>query len=253
MGESTKTKFRASYFPFTEPSVEVDAECNVCKGAGCPACKGAGQYEILGAGMIHPRVLELNGIETEEFVVSNGTPCDNYYEVLDALTINPVVVKTIIRYMNAKFETERNDSGKITFETSMLYEYLKKLESEEFKKSGLSLFDLAMLLKVSSPAAEFDKKVGKDIMKEALAFVYDYMKTIVLGDDLDWVYGNFVYEQAMLFDKNVDWYYDNWKDNFSGYVDDLLQIAANDIENKKLKGLHQKMQDMREKARKRRE
>ena len=197
--------------------------------------------------------LDLNGIETEEFVVSNGTPCDNYYEVLDALTINPVVVKTIIRYMNAKFETERNDSGKITFETSMLYEYLKKLESEEFKKSGLSLFDLAMLLKVSSPAAEFDKKVGKDIMKEALAFVYDYMKTIVLGDDLDWVYGNFVYEQAMLFDKNVDWYYDNWKDNFSGYVDDLLQIAANDIENKKLKGLHQKMQDMREKARKRRE
>ena len=120
----------------------------------------------------------------------------------------------------------------------MLYEYLKKLESEEFKKSGLSLFDLAMLLKVSSPAAEFDKKVGKDIMKEALAFVYDYMKTIVLGDDLDWVYGNFVYEQAMLFDKNVDWYYDNWKDNFSGYVDDLLQIAANDIENKKINKQH---------------
>ena len=63
LGESTKTKFRASYFPFTEPSVEVDAECNICKGKGCPACNGAGQYEILGAGMIHPHVLEMNGID----------------------------------------------------------------------------------------------------------------------------------------------------------------------------------------------
>lgn len=67
LGEDTKTKFRASFFPFTEPSVEVDAECNVCKGKGCPACKGAGQYEILGAGMIHPRVLELNGIDPNEY------------------------------------------------------------------------------------------------------------------------------------------------------------------------------------------
>ncbi len=65
LGESTKTKFRASYFPFTEPSVEVDAECNICKGKGCPACNGAGQYEILGAGMIHPHVLEMNGIDPE--------------------------------------------------------------------------------------------------------------------------------------------------------------------------------------------
>lgn len=67
LGESTKTRFRASFFPFTEPSVEVDAECNVCKGAGCSACKGAGCYEILGAGMIHPHVLELNGIDPNEY------------------------------------------------------------------------------------------------------------------------------------------------------------------------------------------
>lgn len=67
LGESTKTKFRASFFPFTEPSVEVDAECNVCKGKGCPACKGTGQYEILGAGMIHPHVLEMNGIDPNEY------------------------------------------------------------------------------------------------------------------------------------------------------------------------------------------
>ncbi len=67
LGDATKIKFRASYFPFTEPSVEVDAECNVCKGKGCAACNGNGQYEILGAGMIHPHVLELNGIDPNEF------------------------------------------------------------------------------------------------------------------------------------------------------------------------------------------
>ena len=67
LGEGTKTRFRASYFPFTEPSVEVDAVCNVCNGKGCPACKYAGGYEILGAGMIHPKVLELNGINSNEY------------------------------------------------------------------------------------------------------------------------------------------------------------------------------------------
>ena len=197
--------------------------------------------------------LQLNGIETEEFVVSNGTPCDHYYEVLDALVINPVVVNTITDYMNKRFDMERNNAGKITFETSLLYRHLAKLKSDEFKKDGLTLFDLALLLKVSTPAAEFDKKVGKDIMKEALSFVYDYMKTIVLGDDLDWVYGSFVYEQAQLFDQNVDWYFENWKDNFSDYVDDLMQIASNEIENRGLSDLYEKIQIMIEDSRMRRE
>ena len=197
--------------------------------------------------------LQLNGVETEEFVVSNGTPCDHYYEVLDALIINPVVVNTLVNYMNKKFDTERNNAGKITFETSLLYKHLSKLKSEEFKRDGLTLFDLALLLKVSTPAAEFDKKVGKDIVKEALALVYDYMKTIVLGDDLDWVYGNFVFAQVEKFDKNIDWYFENWRDNFSDYVDDLMQIASNEIENRGLDDLYEKIQTMIEDARTRRE
>ena len=146
--------------------------------------------------------------------------------------------------MNKKFDMERNNAGKITFETSILNKHLNKLKSEEFKKTGLSLFDLALLLKVSTPSAEFDKKVGKDILKEALAFVYDYMKTIILGDDLDWAYGNFVYAQAEMFEKNVDWYFENWKDSFSDYVDDLMQIAANELENKGIDKLCEKLQDM---------
>jgi len=59
-------RFRPSYFPFTEPSAEVDIGCVICKGAGCPVCKGTGWLEILGSGMIHPKVLENVGYDPEE-------------------------------------------------------------------------------------------------------------------------------------------------------------------------------------------
>ena len=57
-GSSTKTRFRPSYFPFTEPSAEVDVRCLVCGGSGCPACKRSGWIEIMGAGMVHPSVFK---------------------------------------------------------------------------------------------------------------------------------------------------------------------------------------------------
>ncbi|MDQ6719100.1 MAG: phenylalanine--tRNA ligase subunit alpha [Gemmatimonadota bacterium] len=63
----TKTRFRPSFFPFTEPSAEMDVECLICGGAGCPRCKGTGWMEILGSGMVHPRVLENAGIDSEKY------------------------------------------------------------------------------------------------------------------------------------------------------------------------------------------
>ena len=64
---AAKTRFRPSYFPFTEPSAEMDVECQLCKGAGCPVCKGTGWTEILGSGMVHPRVLESAGVDSEKY------------------------------------------------------------------------------------------------------------------------------------------------------------------------------------------
>ncbi|HMC54983.1 MAG TPA: phenylalanine--tRNA ligase subunit alpha [Gemmatimonadaceae bacterium] len=64
---STKTRFRPSYFPFTEPSAEMDVECQLCKGAGCPVCKQTGWTEILGSGMVHPSVLESAGVDPERY------------------------------------------------------------------------------------------------------------------------------------------------------------------------------------------
>ena len=66
-GEDTVTRFRPHHFPFTEPSCEMDVQCHKCGGRGCPTCKGEGWIEILGAGMVHPKVLEGCGIDTEVY------------------------------------------------------------------------------------------------------------------------------------------------------------------------------------------
>jgi phenylalanyl-tRNA synthetase alpha chain len=61
------TRFRPSFFPFTEPSAEMDVQCGICGGAGCAACKGTGWIEILGAGMVHPAVLDAAGFDSERY------------------------------------------------------------------------------------------------------------------------------------------------------------------------------------------
>jgi phenylalanyl-tRNA synthetase alpha chain len=66
-GEGIDTRFRPSFFPFTEPSAEVDVKCAACKGKGCRICKGTGWIEILGAGMVNPHVLEMCGIDPDEY------------------------------------------------------------------------------------------------------------------------------------------------------------------------------------------
>ncbi|MDO4595022.1 MAG: phenylalanine--tRNA ligase subunit alpha [Tissierellia bacterium] len=67
-GEEIKTRFRPHYFPFTEPSLEVDVTCPICKGKGCSACNNTGwSMELLGAGMVHPNVLENCGIDSEKY------------------------------------------------------------------------------------------------------------------------------------------------------------------------------------------
>jgi phenylalanyl-tRNA synthetase alpha chain len=66
-GDSVHTRIRPSYFPFTEPSAEMDVECFVCGGKGCAVCKGSGWLEVLGCGMVHPTVLENGGYDPSVF------------------------------------------------------------------------------------------------------------------------------------------------------------------------------------------
>jgi len=65
--ETLAVRFRPSYFPFTEPSAEVDIQCVKCAGEGCRVCSGTGWLEVMGCGMVHPRVLEMSGVDTERF------------------------------------------------------------------------------------------------------------------------------------------------------------------------------------------
>ena len=64
LGEGTQIRFRPHHFPYTEPSAEVDVSCFVCKGKGCRVCKNQGWIELLGCGMVHPKVLENCGIDS---------------------------------------------------------------------------------------------------------------------------------------------------------------------------------------------
>ncbi|WP_375168322.1 phenylalanine--tRNA ligase subunit alpha [Sneathia vaginalis] len=66
-GQERKVRFRPHFFPFTEPSAEMDVECGVCKGKGCRVCKNSGWLEILGSGMVNPKVLEAGGIDPKKY------------------------------------------------------------------------------------------------------------------------------------------------------------------------------------------
>ncbi|KYG32229.1 phenylalanine--tRNA ligase subunit alpha [Alkalihalobacillus trypoxylicola] len=66
-GADREIRLRPSFFPFTEPSVEVDVSCGICKGQGCRICKHTGWIEVLGAGMVHPRVLEMSGFDSSKY------------------------------------------------------------------------------------------------------------------------------------------------------------------------------------------
>jgi phenylalanyl-tRNA synthetase alpha chain len=66
-GPETRTRFRPSFFPFTEPSAEVDVSCTICGGSGCSTCKGTGWIEIMGAGMVDPAVFEAVGYDPERY------------------------------------------------------------------------------------------------------------------------------------------------------------------------------------------
>jgi phenylalanyl-tRNA synthetase alpha chain len=87
-GPQTAVRFRPSFFPFTEPSAEMDVGCGVCGGSGCPACKGTGWMEILGAGMVHPTVLSNCGLDPERYTgfafgMGPGRIAMNRYRISD--------------------------------------------------------------------------------------------------------------------------------------------------------------------------
>ena len=108
LGESTKVRFRPSYFPFTEPSVEVDVTCFKCKGKGCPLCKQTGWIEVLGAGMVHPNVLEMCGYDSKKYQgFAFGPGLDRFTMFKYAIPDIRTLYQNDIRFLS---EFDRKDS-----------------------------------------------------------------------------------------------------------------------------------------------
>ena len=101
LGDDTKLRFRPSYFPFTEPSYEVDVSCFKCKGKGCNLCKNTGWIELLGAGMVHTNVLKMNGYDPEKYTgFAFGTGLDRLAMFKYEITDMRLLYQNDVRFLN---------------------------------------------------------------------------------------------------------------------------------------------------------
>ena len=101
LGEASKLRFRPSYFPFTEPSYEVDVSCFKCGGKGCNLCKQTGWIEILGSGMVHPNVLEMNGYDPKKYSgFAFGTGLDRLAMFKYGITDIRLLYANDVRFLN---------------------------------------------------------------------------------------------------------------------------------------------------------
>ena len=101
LGENLKLRFRPSYFPFTEPSYEVDVSCFKCGGKGCNLCKQTGWIEVLGSGMVHPNVLKVNGYDPEKYTgFAFGTGLDRLAMFKYGITDIRLLYQNDVRFLN---------------------------------------------------------------------------------------------------------------------------------------------------------
>lgn len=101
LGEKTQTRFRPSYFPFTEPSVEVDVTCPMCKGKGCARCKQTGWMELLGAGIVNPKVLDNCGIDSSVYSgFAFGIGIDRIAMVINSIPDIRMMYENDIRFLS---------------------------------------------------------------------------------------------------------------------------------------------------------
>ena len=99
-GDETTIRFRPSFFPFTEPSIEVDVTCPNCHGKGCSTCKGTGMLELLGAGIVNPKVLEINGIDSQKYSgFAFGFGLDRTAMILNSINNIKYMYRNDIRFL----------------------------------------------------------------------------------------------------------------------------------------------------------
>ena len=185
--------------------------------------------------------LSIEGSDAKEFVVSNGTPCDNFYEVLDACIINPIVVKGILKKVEEDIKNEVLTNKKLSICNCELRGNLDTLElkelelmAKEFKGRKLSIFDLPTFLKVSTPADLFREDFGKTLLKVGLDFIYEYTTYISPPDKVNDHFTSLIFEQYSIYLKNIETYTSLWPSVFGVYINTLISVFAFFLESKGL-------------------
>lgn len=169
------------------------------------------------------------GEEVQDFQVSNGSPCDKFYELLDALTINPSIVADIIK------DTENEISGQVQdnvqFENSKMIELLRNFKLMEFGDSTRSVFDLVMLWKISAPVRDYSDKDALAYMKAILNVLYEYTGRFCIPENLAESYASLIKEQYTVFSKNAQWYDDNYPGVIDYLCSDILNVAISRLKD----------------------
>ncbi|MDR0303113.1 MAG: tubulin-like doman-containing protein [Treponema sp.] len=178
--------------------------------------------------------LWLNGSNKETPLdVSNGTPCDHFYEIVDALTCNPVIVNDLLNAARNKFESERKRNV-TNFEQSALYEGLQNLELQEISgdNRNMSIFGIAMAFKVTMPPDEFIDEQGLLLLETMMEILYEHVTKLTSEIDRDSTYQKLVKDQLERFKQNLGLYDKKYTAAVQDYLRQLLHIVIKDFHDK---------------------
>lgn len=229
-----------SRLPDLDEASQVEQETKIYKALMLGLIFNKIQFKRISENKTWYRLL-LPGCDTEDFVVSNKTPCDSFYEVLDALTINPFVVKGVIEAVDNEIERQRLSCRKVLFEDSILIEKLSTFKlpeleeiSAKFEDMQMSVFDIVTFLKASTPADGFRDEEGTALLKVILDVIYQYMKKLCPPNELNPMFGELIMKQYAIFKSHIRIYDEEWPLIFTSYIDSILIIIYEDFANKEL-------------------
>jgi hypothetical protein len=165
--------------------------------------------------------------------VSNGTDCDTFYEVVDALTINPVIVNKILGAVNDKLEAERKNNI-IRYEQSALIKGLNELSLRELTKDKrrMSIFGIAAAYKITVPPDEFILDQGLDLLETTLETLYEQIEILCPESERAGRFIALVEEQLHLFIGNFDFYREKHPSIIDDYMRNLLQVVITVLTDK---------------------
>jgi hypothetical protein len=177
-----------------------------------------------------------NRKQETQFTVSNGTVCDTFYQIVDALTINPVNVKDIHTAVIKKMETARKNNI-IKYEESPLYKGLMDLKLEELsgdENKVISIFGIAAAYKATMPPDEFIMDHGLSLMETILETLYEQIEVLCPENERITRFVELIKNQLELFAKNFDIYAQRHPSVLDGYLQQLIQVVIKVLNDKEL-------------------